>query len=146
MSIGIFTEKDSRPTERQVAAALGQAYSKWNSLIGFVRENYPIQEDFRFLYGKNYGWGLRFRIRGKLFTSMFPNENYLVVQVNLSPGNLSDVSRMDLGNNACKAIETANLYPEGKWVFVPVKTAADVRDIKELLRLKAEKVAIVKKQ
>ncbi len=63
MSVGIFTDKKQQPTEAEVQAAIGPRLSLWQELIQFIRETYPVQEDFKFLYGKKYGWAWRFRVK-----------------------------------------------------------------------------------
>jgi hypothetical protein len=45
---------------------------------------------------------------------------------------------MKLGKNVQEVIARANPYPEGRWLFIPVKSADDIRDIQQLLALRAE--------
>lgn len=72
MSVGVFTDKHHEPTETEILEALGSKLALWQDLIEFIRETYPAQEDFRFLYGKHYGWARRFRTKGRLLTSLYP--------------------------------------------------------------------------
>jgi hypothetical protein len=53
---------------------LGAGLHFWEQLVQFVQEQYAPDEDFRFMYGKQYGWALRFQIRAKLLTSLYPTE------------------------------------------------------------------------
>ncbi len=117
---------------------MGPSNSNWNSMLGEIRKSSKVQQDFKFMYGKKYGWALRFRLSGKLLTSLYPNVNYFVAQVILSAHQLLEIKDVEVHENTRRAIEGANLYPEGKWLFIPVKTAADLRDVKQLLKLKTE--------
>jgi hypothetical protein len=54
MSVGKFTDKKYQPAEAEVLAAVGPRLPIWQELICFIREKYPVQEDFKFMYGKNY--------------------------------------------------------------------------------------------
>ena len=139
MSIGLFTDKNRKPTDAEVAEAIGPMLPCWDALIETIRDTYPSQEDFKYLYGQSYGWALRFRIRGKLLTNMYPTRNGFTVQVNLSPAAVDKAELMSLGESVRGAIASATAYPEGKWLFVPVRTDDDVRDIHQLLALRVDK-------
>jgi hypothetical protein len=138
LSIGIFIEKKHQPTEAEVRQALGSKRSLWEGLIRLILETYPAEEDFKFLYGKNYGWARRFRMQGQLLTSLYPTNGGFTVQVNLSPDSVEKALRMQPGKNVCLAIERAHPYPEGRWLFVPVESQADIRDVQRLLALRVE--------
>jgi len=138
MSVGVFTDKKHHPTETEILEAIGSKLSMWKDLIRFIRENYPAQEDFKFLYGKNYGWGLRFRIKGQLLTSLYPGKDGFSVQVNLSPEAIEKAQSMKLGQSAQQVIDRAHPYPEGRWLFIPIESEKDICDIKQLLALRVE--------
>lgn len=144
MSIGRFTEKKHQPLEAEVYQALGSKRSLWEELLRCIRETYPAEEDFKFLYGKNYGWARRFRTRGQLLTSLYPTDGGFTVQVNLSPGAVEKALRMKPGRNVCLAIERAHPYPEGRWLFIPVESQADIRDVQRLLALRVEDKRLLK--
>jgi hypothetical protein len=137
MSVSAFTDKLCRPSNSEVAKSLGSSYQRWLALIEHLRHKPGSKEDFAFLYGKGYGWALRFRLKGKLLTSLFPNEGYFAVQVNLTKTQLSKVGRMRLHRNALAAIERATLYAEGKWTFTPVRSDVDLKDVFCLIELKS---------
>ena len=118
-------------------AAIGDKLPLWRELIKYIREKYPVQEDFKFLYGKNYGWALRFRIKGQLLTSLYPAKGGFTAQVNLSEEAVEKVQSLKPGKNVQQAIERANPYPEGRWLFVSVESEVDLGDIKRMLALKA---------
>jgi hypothetical protein len=97
-----------------------------------------VQEDFKFLYGKNYGWARRFRIRGQLLTSLYPVKGGFTAQINLSPNGIEKAQNMKLGKNVQMAIERAHPYPEGRWLFIPVESEKDIQDVERLLALRVE--------
>ncbi len=98
MSAGVFTDKKHQPADTEVRAAVGARWLLWEELVRWVREGYPAQEDFKFLYGKNYGWALRFRIKGQLLVSLYPASDSFTAQVNLSPAAIEAAQRMELGD------------------------------------------------
>ncbi len=60
MSIGLFTDKQHEPTRTEIDEAVGTRLPLWHELSQFIREKYAPTEDFKFLYGKNYGWDCGF--------------------------------------------------------------------------------------
>ena len=136
MSVGKFTDKKYQPSEAEITAAVGPRLPIWQELIGYIREKYPVQEDFKFMYGKNYGWAFRFRIKGKFLTSLYPAEGGFAVQVNLSPQAVEQALSLPPGKNARQAIERAHPYPEGRWLFISVESEADAADIRQLWALR----------
>ena len=138
MSIGLFTDKSRQPADAEVLEALDARLPLWQDLVRFIRETYSAQEDFKFLYGKTYGWALRFRIKGQVLTSLYPTQGGFTAQVNLSPEAVEQAQGMGLGHAVQQAIERANPYPEGRWLFIPVESEEDVRDVQRLLALRVE--------
>jgi hypothetical protein len=144
MSFGVFTDKKHHPSEVEVVEAIGPLHPIWQELVCFVRAKYPVQEDFKFMYGKNYGWALRFRIKTQLLVNLYPVKGCFTAQVNLSPEAVEKALAMNLGQNAQQAIARAHPYPEGRWVFTPVESAKDAQDIQSLLALRVEAKRLVK--
>jgi hypothetical protein len=135
MSIGFFTDKQKTPQPEEIAKAIGTAFPLWEELLTHIPETYRPQEDFKFLYGKNYGWGIRFRVRGKLLTCLYPARDHFKAQIILSPAEVDVVQAMDMGANVKQAIETATPYPEGRWLFIPVEGQTNSQDIVRILEL-----------
>lgn len=138
MSIGFFTDRQRQPGEAEVAVALGDAKARWDALVANIRAIPKVGEDFRFMYGKNYGWGLRFRLKGKLLTAFYPNDGFFVAQMILSLAQLAEVEEFDLHAGARKALDAATLYAEGKWLFVRVETDGDGADVRRLIGVRGE--------
>lgn len=138
MSIGFFTDKHHEPSDEEIRQTIGAGFSLWNELIQFIRGTYTPVEDFKFLYGEPYGWGRRFRLKGKLLTTLYPTRGGFTAQIILNPQAVDAALAMPLGTNTRQAIEKANPYPEGRWLFIPVQSAADLDDVRRLLELRAK--------
>jgi hypothetical protein len=140
MSKSAFIDRRHVPSETEIVTTLSSAHANWNSIVEEIRKVARTQEDFKFMYGKPYGWGIRFRLKGKLLAALYPNQNYYVVQVVLGPKQLEEADHLQLKPNAREAIQSANPYPEGKWLFIKVESGKDVEDVKELLKLKMKSI------
>lgn len=138
MSIGVFTDKNHRPTNSEILDAIGPRRSTWQELIRFIREKYRVQEEFKFLYGEKYGWGLRFSTKGKLLTSLYPVQRGFTVQIILRPEAVEKAQSMKMGRNVRQAIARAKPWPNERWLFIPVESKKDFQDIQQLLALRVE--------
>ncbi|MFN2232903.1 MAG: DUF3788 family protein [Anaerolineales bacterium] len=143
MSVGAFTDKKQQPTEAEIQRVMGAGLSYWEELVQYVRQQYAPDEEFRFMYGKKYGWALRFQMRGKLLTSFYPTNGGLTVQINLGPAAIEQALEMRLGEHVVGVINRATAYSEGRWLFIPVKSPRDIQDIQRLiaLRVKTKRLA-----
>ncbi len=140
MSRSAFVDKVYPPSETDIATVLGPAYANWNSMLEEIHRAGRTQEELKFLYGKPYGWGIRFKLKSKLLAALYPNQSYFVVQIILGLEQLKEVEHIRLHSNATEAIRNANPYPEGKWLFVKVEGKRDIEDVRELLKLKMKTI------
>ena len=135
MSIGVFTDKAHPPTSEQILKTIGAKQLDWEELVRFIRDEFAAQAEFKF-YGKNYGWAWRFRKRGKALASLYPAADSFVVQVILGKTETQHARALRLGKRVRAIIENAHAFPEGRWLFIPVKSRKDIQDICQLLALK----------
>lgn len=139
-SAGAFHNPSARPSEPDLAAALGPAGALWRRFIhDLPRACGPITNEWSF--SKAFGWTLRLKQPAR-------------VVVYLTPGDFSFLASFALGEKACKAIHQAEIppeilaiidaapkYAEGRGVRIPVRTNTDVEAI---LRIAAIKVSASK--
>ncbi|MGD0764862.1 MAG: DUF3788 domain-containing protein [Dehalococcoidia bacterium] len=136
MSIGCFTDKTRPPTTEAVGEALAGPLPLWSDLLGLISELYGVDGELRF-YGRNYGWALRFRKSGRALLSLYPGSGSFTAQIILSRAQADEAIGLALGRKTREALESAHEYPEGRWLYVPVESDEEVRDIQQLLALKA---------
>jgi hypothetical protein len=135
MTIGLFTEKEYQPTMTAVLEALGGKRSLWEGLTQFIADNYPIPGKWSF-GGKNYGWNLWYRKSGKTLVTLYPQKGCFVAQIVLGRDQVEQALTLQLGKNVGTVLtETPQLH-DGRWLFIKVKTAKDVKDIQQLLQVK----------
>jgi hypothetical protein len=141
MTIGFFTDKEYQPTETAVLEALGAKRVRWEELTQFIADNYPIPGEWNF-GGKNYGWNLWYRKSGKTLVTLYPQKGYFVAQIVLGKDQVEQALALKLGKNAGTVLtETPQLH-DGRWLFIKVKAARDVKDIQQLLQIKRRPTSI----
>jgi hypothetical protein len=81
---GCFVDRMHKPTAASVRRALGKARTAWDDLEGYLADAHRLTGSFHFMYGKRYGWALRLQRAGRLAVAMYPNREYLTVQIILN--------------------------------------------------------------
>lgn len=143
MSIGCFTEKKHRPLEEEITQALGARHSDWLALVQFLRERYADTEEWKFMYGKKYGWALHMCSGKKLVSNLYPMQGSFSVQVNLSEAAVQAALQTDLNPHVRQVITAAHPFPEGRWIWIPVETDHDLVDIRALLERRMKMLGLV---
>ena len=136
MSYGAFTERASRPGEAEIETALAGAAPLWSELISFVEESFRVSRDWKF-YGKNYGWSLAFKKSGKALVSLYPAVGSFTAQVILKDDQIARVPKTLMIPELRAAIDAANPYAEGRWIFLPVSSERELEVVRRLIEIRA---------
>jgi hypothetical protein len=131
-----FTDRAQEPSPAGVRKALDGARAVWDDLVAHLEGTHGLTGSFHFMYGARYGWALRFQRGGRLMLAMYPNRGHLTVQIILSRVQLALASAMALSPFIVKVLEAAKDYPEGKWLFIPVRSVKSARELRGLIALK----------
>ena len=138
MAIGTFTDREHKPTQAEIIAAISSKRLLWENLTSFIEDRYRLKSDFAF-YGKNYGWALRFRKAGKALLSLYPGQDSFTAQIIISETQAEKALSSGLSEKTSKIIEDARPYPEGRWLFIKVESEQDLNDIKQFLMVKSQR-------
>jgi hypothetical protein len=133
MSIGCFIEKKRRPTAEEIDRALGVRRDDWLALLQFIRERFSDHEEWKFMYGKRYGWALHMRSGKKMVTNLFPTEGGFTVQINLSEAEVQEAFKTDLCPEVRQVMAASHPFPEGRWMWIPASSERSLEDIRSLL-------------
>lgn len=135
MSVGTFLDKEHRPTEKEIKRALGKRYGLYKALIDFMKRSYQLDGELSY-GGKNYGWNLWFRRSGKTLLNLFPQDGFCIAQVVLGKEQIEKAKVLKLGKRVAEVFSKASQFHDGRWLYAPVKTAKDAKDIQDLVALK----------
>jgi hypothetical protein len=133
---GAYLDKDHRPSEEEILAGLGSGRGLLEELSAFIERSYRTAKDLVF-YGKSYGWAVRFRKGGRALISLYPGRGSFTAQIVIGEEQLEEALASGLGERAQRVIEAAKLFPEGRWLFIPIESKADLLDIERLLAAKS---------
>lgn len=135
MSVGIFGEKEGPPAPKDIDRALGAKRELFRQLTAFMDAMYRMKGDWAY-GGKNYGWNIWYRVSGKTLLNLFPQKGFFVAQVVLGKEQVEKASGLTLGANVKDVFSRAAQFHDGRWLYIPVRTKRDVKDVQELIQLK----------
>jgi hypothetical protein len=135
MSVGIFLDKEHPPANQEIVRALGKRYGLYKALIDFMKRSYQLDGELSY-GGKNYGWNLWFRRSGKTLLNLFPQDGFCIAQVVLGKEQVEKAKVLKLGKHVAEVFSKASQFHDGRWLYAPVKTAKDAKDIQDLVELK----------
>ena len=135
MSIGVFDEKDHRPTRKDIERALGAKRALFEQLMVCMNAVYQMKGEWTY-GGKNFGWNIWYRKSGETLLNLFPQKGYLVAQVVLGKEHVEKASALTPGANVKDVFSRAPQFHDGRWLYIPVRTKRDVVDVQALVQLK----------
>jgi hypothetical protein len=135
MALSAFADRERPPSLDEMLGVVGEKAALWRAVSGFMSETYRCDGERKF-YGKSYGWMLWFRVAGKSLLALYPQDGGVTAQITLGPSLVDRALELPLGTAFRRAIEEAHPYPEGRWLFVPLRSDGEVEDLKRLVLLK----------
>jgi hypothetical protein len=120
---------------REFAAGLGRAETLWGDLTAAMNERYRIEPTVVPARGEN-GAEVKYRKAGRTLLTLLPREGSFTALVVLGGAETKRALELDLGRGVRQVLEEATQYHDGRWLFVPVKSKRDVRDLVSLIALK----------
>ena len=136
MPLSAFGDKGRAPSDDDIRAALGRAYSSWKQLITLVAERIsPITEVWAFT-SKNTGWGLRLRHEDRIILYMTPQHQQFLVSLVLGDKAIAAAKAARLPAAVRDAIAAAPRYAEGTGVRMTVTNSRQLPALATLAQIK----------
>ena len=135
MAISFFSDKAHLPGEEELCLALGPGWELWLRLVRFIEDDLQVPGEWNF-GGKNYGWNRWYRKSGKAVASLFPQADGLNAQVVLGKLQVEQARALSCGATVSRMLQETELYHDGMWLFIPVRSMEDAADVERLLRIK----------
>lgn len=131
----IFLDKEPEPTQEQVLQVLGGKRALWEQITAFMEEQYQLAGEWKY-FGKNSGWDMWFRKAGRTLVQLTPQSGKFTALVVLGGAEQAKANELKLGKHVRKIYDAARPLHDGRWLFIPVTTARDVKDIFQLVQIK----------
>lgn len=136
MAVSVFDDKSKKPTDRDLAGALGETYALWRELKAFVLQQYPGAAKEWNHSGKNCGWGFRLKDKKRAILYLTPGDGCFKASLVFGEKATREALASHISDEIKKIIESARVYAEGRGVRVDVTGPEFVADIKKLIAIK----------
>ena len=138
MPLSAFGDKSRAPSDEDLRAALGRAYTPWKALVALVGERVvPITELWGFT-SRNTGWGLRLCHRDRIILYMTPQHQQFLVSLVLGEKAIAAAHAVRLSAAVREAIAAAPRYAEGTGVRMTVTSSRQLPGLAALAQIKSQ--------
>ena len=127
----------SKPSAEEVRASLGPRFPLWERLTDFVETQYQISGKWSSWGPAGFGWGLRYRVRGRALVALYPHRDRILAQVVLGKAQAERALGLKLGERSAELLREAPQLRDGRWLSIPVLDERDAEDVERLLLAKA---------
>jgi hypothetical protein len=131
-----FIDKVAKPTEEELAAALGPAKAVWNRFIAGLAEENGVDVQEWSSYSRKAGWLLRLKRKKRTIVWLAPCQGCFRVAFILGDKAMRAARECRLPRRLVKILEEAPKYPEGTGVRFAVKGNKDIAVLKKLAEIK----------
>lgn len=128
-------DKQAVPTLAELTAYCGETAALFASLNRWLLETCGTVQKVAFPYGKHYGWGVSHKIKQKLITNIFAEDNAFTVMMRLSDGQYQSVYGQ-VRKYAQQSIDQKYPCGDGGWIHYRVTCQEHFEDIQTLLAVK----------
>ncbi len=126
-----FIGKKSKPTARELSAALGPSHALWQEII----EALNLTPEWN-SYSPKAGWSLKLKQKSRTILYLSPCPGSFRIAFILGAKALTAAKASDLPKSAQKLLAEAKKYPEGSAVRFEEVTAVDLPSISTLAQIK----------
>jgi hypothetical protein len=131
-----FIGKSERPSEPDLAKALGPVKPVWDGLLADLEAELGVSLQEWTSYSLKAGWSLRLKRGKRTIVWMAPCEGCFRVAFILGEKAVLAARQCGLSAAALRALDEAEKYPEGTGVRLLIKGPKDVPTVKKLAVVK----------
>lgn len=125
------------PSHEVLSGLLGRALPAWNSLAGWLEDNYVM--DVLWADGRKAGpYEKKYRRGGKTLCCLYPREGCFGFMVIFGKAEREKFENMraEFSQKVVSAYENSTTYHDGKWIKLEVTDLSLLEDAKKMLLLK----------
>ena len=134
-AVNAFIGKAEKPTDPDLAAALGASKPVWDRLVAELAEQEVDIQEWK-CYSKKYGWSLLLKRRKRTILYLGPCQGCFRVSFVLGGKAVEAARAGRLSKKALQILAEAPKYPEGTGVRLIIKAPGDLALVRTLTAAK----------
>jgi hypothetical protein len=139
MAESVFEDKADMPDDEALAAALGKTHSLWTKIREHLAKEFdPLRPEWKF-YSKKYGWTLKVQHKKRTILYLTPLDGGFRIAFVFGDRAVAAVEESTVPETVKEQLRNARKYVEGRGLRIEVKSAKDVKTVKELIHIKMAK-------
>jgi len=138
METNAFIGKAERPTDRELAEALGSSKPVWDSLIDAMGTEFDVSIQEWSTYSLKAGWSLKLKKKKRTILYMAPCAGCFQIALILGDRAMAAARASGPSARILKLLDEASKYPEGTGIRMTIKSSKDIPTVKNLAVVKLE--------
>jgi hypothetical protein len=135
--INAFLGQPARPSDDELAVALGSSTKLWNEFIQWMADEEGVAaQEWKGICVNKYGWSLRLKQKSRNVVYLGPGEGCFMVSFVLSDKALKVAKQTHLPKAVADTLAAAPHCPEGNGVRLVVHRASDLPAIRKIAAIK----------
>lgn len=131
-----FIGQPQKPTDAELAAALGNAQALWDKLLGELAAEHNLTVQEWNSYSRKAGWSLQLKLKDRNILYLTPCQGCFFVSFALGDKAVKAARQSGLPPSVIKTINEARRYAEGTAVRLEIKKAKDIEPVTKLTGIK----------
>ena len=131
-----FVGKAKKPTDEEIAAALGPSAKVWFQLVEWLAMDQGVAiQEWKSISPK-YGWSLRLKLKQRTILHLSPCNGCFRVAVILGDRAIKAARESNLPKSLMKLIDDSPRYAEGTGIRLTINRAGDLAAVRKLIQIK----------
>jgi hypothetical protein len=136
MSTNAFVGQARKPTDAELAAALGPAKAIWDQLLADLDQEFGANVHEWKCYSPKWGWSLRVKRKARTIVWLAPCLGCIHVAFIFGEKAMHAARQTKWPKRIIKVMDEAPKYPEGTGIRLEVKSSRDLGTLKKLAAIK----------
>lgn len=138
MDKSIFTDKNTTPSNDELASSLGATNDLWKAIMDYVHLKYPKALDEWNYPGDKYGWSFRIKDKKRAIIYLLPRDKFFKVAFVFGQKATDIIMQSQISQAIKTELSAAKVYAEGRGIRIDIKNDNIIADIRKLIDIKID--------
>ena len=136
MDKSIFTDKNKKPGDSDLAGSLGDTFVLWQKIIQYVFARYPYSQNEWNYPGEKYGWSYRIKYKDRIVPYLLPRQGFFKAAFVFGQKATDIILKSTISESIRTELEEARVYTEGRGIRIDIRNEVILKEINALIDIK----------